>query len=92
QNTFDFQFKFDQEGRTLQYQCDGTVPTLGDKQALSQLMSNLLENALRYTEPGGKVTVSLKKGTSDVQLSVADNGIGIPADCLPHVFERFYRV
>lgn len=63
-----------------------------DKQAVTQLLSNLLENALRYTEPGGRVTVSLKKRASHVLIHVADNGIGIPEGSLSHIFDRFYRV
>jgi two-component system phosphate regulon sensor histidine kinase PhoR len=92
QCTRDFQIKFEHEGRTLEYQSSGENPVLGDKQALSQLLSNLLENALRYTEPGGKVTVSLKRRDAGLQISVADDGIGIPQECLPRVFDRFYRV
>ena len=58
------------------------------------ILGNLLDNALRHTPAGGSVTISaaLSPGTGDAELSVADTGEGIPAEHLPHVFERFYRV
>ena len=58
------------------------------------VLGNLLDNALRHTPAGGSVTISaaLSPGTGDAELSVADTGEGIPAEHLPHVFERFYRV
>jgi two-component system sensor histidine kinase BaeS len=65
-----------------------------DPERMGQVLGNLLDNALRHTPTGGAVTISasLSPGTSDVELSVADTGEGIPAAHLPHLFERFYRV
>ena len=65
-----------------------------DPERMGQVLGNLLDNALRHTPTGGTVTISadLSPGTSDVELSVADTGEGIPAAHLPHLFERFYRV
>jgi signal transduction histidine kinase len=51
-----------------------------------------LENALRYTEPGGKVEVNVVPDSSDVKITVSDTGIGIPEENLPFIFDRFYRV
>lgn len=66
---------------------------MGNPANLQRLLSNLLKNALTYTEPGGSVTVELRfNGTHQVVLVVRDTGIGIPSDCLGQVFERFYRV
>lgn len=65
-----------------------------DPERMGQVLGNLLDNALRHTPTGGTVTVSaaFSPGTTDVELSVADTGEGIPAAHLPHLFERFYRV
>lgn len=59
---------------------------------LRELFHNLIENAVKYTPAGGRVTVTLSQKDGHVTCSVADTGIGIPAEHQPHVFERFYRV
>lgn len=64
----------------------------GDADALYRVICNLLQNALRYTDSGGQVRIDLKSSNNLVHLCVADNGIGIDAASLPHIFERFYRV
>jgi signal transduction histidine kinase len=52
---------------------------------------NLIDNAIKYTQEGGKVTISVSKEKNIAVLEIADNGPGIPTDALPHVFDRFYR-
>jgi signal transduction histidine kinase len=64
----------------------------GDPDSLHRVLTNLLENALRYTNQNGAVTVSLRSLGKTVRLSVEDSGVGIPAESLPHLFDRFYRV
>ena len=59
---------------------------------LDALVSNLVDNALRYTPEEGRVTVRVRRIGDQVELSVEDNGPGIPAEALERVFERFYRV
>jgi two-component system, OmpR family, sensor histidine kinase TctE len=59
---------------------------------LDALVTNLLENALRYTQEGGRVTVGVHTVEAGVELTVEDNGPGIPAEARERVFERFYRV
>ena len=63
-----------------------------DVDRIGQVLGNLLDNALRHTPPGGAVTVGARQSGRDVELLVTDTGDGIPAEHLPHVFERFYRV
>lgn len=65
---------------------------LGDRYRLSQMVWNLVENALRYTDGGGRVALSSRAGENEVALSISDTGIGIPAEHVPRLFERFYRV
>jgi signal transduction histidine kinase len=59
---------------------------------LRQVVVNLVDNAIKYTSPGGTVSVSSVSMDGKAILEVADTGIGIPQEALPHVFERFYRV
>ncbi|HET7026299.1 MAG TPA: ATP-binding protein [Candidatus Limnocylindrales bacterium] len=68
------------------------LPALADPDGLAQVLANLLQNAVRYTPPGGRVTIHGETRSGDVLVTVANTGPGIPADDLPHVFERFYRV
>jgi signal transduction histidine kinase len=64
---------------------------LGDPARLAQIIDNLLSNALRYTQPGGKVTVALSGRDGEALLEIADTGIGIGGENLPFIFERFWR-
>jgi signal transduction histidine kinase len=63
----------------------------GDSGRLEQIVVNLLSNALRYTEPGGQVTLTVARADGDVSLDVSDTGIGIPPEDLGHIFTRFWR-
>jgi two-component system phosphate regulon sensor histidine kinase PhoR len=72
---------------------DGSPPPLpGDPDALERLLLNLVDNALKYNRPGGRVTVAVARRGDEAVLEVADTGIGIPSEVLPRIFERFYRV
>jgi nitrogen-specific signal transduction histidine kinase len=62
-----------------------------DRMRLLQIVQNLLTNAVRYTPPGGKIVLSAARDGTDVVLSVKDNGIGIPGELLPHIFDPFVQ-
>ncbi|MEW5956244.1 MAG: ATP-binding protein [Chloroflexota bacterium] len=65
---------------------------LADEDRISQVLFNLVGNALQYTPAGGTVTVTAEKQTSELHVIIHDTGLGIPAEHLPHLFTRFYRV
>ena len=75
----------------LNVQADKVTRLWADGQRLAQVAGNLLDNALRHTPAGGHVTLSVSHVADEVVLSVTDDGDGIPAERLSHVFERFYR-
>ena len=66
-------------------------PICGHTDSLRQLVLILLENAIKYTQPEGRIEVGLEEDAGLAVLRVADNGIGISPEDLPHIFERFYR-
>ncbi len=88
----------DMEPRLAQREIDARmevadpVEAWADRRALEQVLSNLLDNAIKYTDPGGSIRVSVEARPADVRVSIADTGMGIPAEQQARIFERFYRV
>jgi signal transduction histidine kinase len=70
----------------------GLPRIFGDKVRLGHALRNLLDNALTYTDPGGRITLTAAADNDVITLSVSDTGAGIPPEYLPHVFEKFFRV
>ncbi len=68
------------------------VPVKGDPLGLTELLDNLLDNAIRYTQPGGRITVTVAYNNGGALLCIEDNGPGIPPEQRQRVFERFYRI
>jgi signal transduction histidine kinase len=67
------------------------VEVEGDRVRLRQVVVNLLDNAIKYTPEGGRVTVGVNISDRQAQLEISDTGPGIPESDLPHVFDRFFR-
>ena len=83
--------QFAEPTASLQVNIAPSLMVQGDAQRLQQVIRNLLENALNYSPDGGGVIVSLNKQNGRARLSVGDSGIGISAEELPRIFDRFYR-
>ena len=87
-----FEHHAEQKGIALEVQAgSSTPPVLVDEIRMTQVLSNLLSNAMRYTPPGGHITLGAQANAGGVDLSVHDTGQGIPPADLPFVFNRFYR-
>ena len=82
----------DEKAVSLEVHFCGLRTVQGDRDRLRQVLFNLLDNAIKYTPPGGTVSVRDVSSNDTAQVVVSDTGIGIAAEHLAHVFERFYRV
>jgi len=83
----------DKKGQTISIgSSEGVGPVTGDADKLIQVLINLIDNAVKYTPKGGRITVEARQRPGDVELTVSDTGIGIPPMEIPRIFERFYRV
>jgi signal transduction histidine kinase len=71
---------------------DEVLEVEGDLTRLTQVLGNLLNNAAKYTDPGGSIVVSARRANADVEIRVRDNGIGIPPELLPRLFQLFTQV
>lgn len=70
---------------------DGALMIRGDAEKIERLFLNLMRNAIKYGKKGGEVKIDAKIGNKELKITVSDNGIGIPKEDLPHIFDRFYR-
>lgn len=85
--------QFEEKSVTLSLNLPANLPpVLADRDRLSQVLLNLVGNALQYTPPGETVSISTGIENQELLVTISDTGIGIPAEHLPHLFNRFYRV
>ena len=80
------------EERNVTLACAGNGDVNADSLLFTRAVSNLVDNAMRFMTPGGNITISVSNHDSATDISVADNGCGIPAEHIPRVFDRFYTV
>jgi signal transduction histidine kinase len=80
------------KGVTIVVGGDVDATANADRERLRQAVANLVDNAVKHSDPGGEVELNTWRRDREVGVTVADAGAGIPPDALPHVFDRFYRV
>ena len=80
------------QGMELQVEDTATGPVIADAEAIHQVFSNLMDNALKYAASGGRLVLGARPAEGSVEFFVRDFGVGIPSQHLPRLFERFYRV
>jgi two-component system OmpR family sensor kinase len=87
------QMKLLVEEKSLEMRSSFELPVwvMGDQSRLRQVVVNLVANAIKYTPEGGEIAVAARSDHGRAVLEVSDNGVGIPPDAIPHIFERFYR-
>jgi signal transduction histidine kinase len=87
-----FKHQAEQKQIVLRVDVEPGLPEIDvDETRISQVLGNLVSNALRYTSAGGQIVLSARRESKQIVLSVQDNGAGITPDALSHIFERFYR-
>lgn len=88
----DMQLRAQSQNRLLSVNLSDSLPTIAaDRASLSEVMSNLIDNALKYSHEGGIVTVTADADDHQINFSVVDNGIGMPGNVVSNLFHKFYR-
>lgn len=81
----------EQEGYQFAINCDPDLMVTGDEARIKQVLSNLVNNAVRYSDPGKKITVTVTESKDFVRCEISDQGQGIPEEDLEHIWERYYK-
>ena len=84
--------KIREKNITVRVSCEENITVTGNTALLEQALSNLLDNAIKYSNPGSEVLIEASRGDKEISIRVEDYGVGIPEKDLPRIFERFYRV
>jgi len=86
------QLQSERNNLQLENLCPADLPTVNaDPSRMEQVMINLLHNAIKFTPPGGSITLSAQGAAGEVVFSIRDTGVGISAEDIPRIFERFYK-
>ena len=76
----------------ISFYCEETIILDGDGKQLKRLLTNLFDNAIKYTLRKGRVIVTVRKENKDAKITVSDTGVGMPEDEIPYIFDRFYQI
>jgi signal transduction histidine kinase len=87
----DMKVQAERKNITLAKELPAHLEVMGDRDRLTEVFLNLLDNAIKFTHPGGRVTVKAWEEDNTVHITVTDTGIGIPENVVPYLFQRFYQ-
>ncbi len=88
----DMKVQAEKKNINLEKEVSPDLMVMGDKDRLTEVFLNLVDNAIKFTPPGGKINIKAREEESKVHITVADTGIGIPKNVIPFLFQRFYQV
>jgi signal transduction histidine kinase len=80
------------QGIRLTVECKDLQPVFADPKSIEEIFNNLISNAINYSPDGGEVRVSARRAGGQIHIQISDDGIGIPPEELPKIFDKFYRV
>ena len=86
-----FQPVAENRGISMALDTPHSITVFGEPKKLQRVFSNLIDNALKYTLPGGSVYISIREANNSIVVTIRDSGLGIAAEDLPHIFDRFFR-
>jgi len=86
-----YQYVLEQKNISISVECSQTIAIMADRSRLSQVLANLLDNAIKYNSPGGHVSIKVRPERKQMIIVVKDNGVGVPAEEIPKIWDRLHR-
>lgn len=86
-----YQYVAEEKGISISVECSNDIVITADRSRMRQVMANLLDNAIKYNSPGGHVSITVRQERHQVKMAIKDDGVGIPPEEMPKIWERLHR-